>query len=145
MSAVENQRTAGSVLLAGYYPAKISQYGLRCHISGYLENERRYSLTGPDGCYNKFEEERRQGIIIDQLANISRQLDQIRRNQERLTDALDDIQRNTNYLCITLQQTNAKLEAIQQDTRTAAWCSQQAAADQRAIKSYIVMRDWLNI
>lgn len=111
----------------------------------YLENERCYSLTGPDGCYNKFEEERRQGIIIDQLANISRQLDQIRRNQERLADALDDIQRNTNYLCITLQQTNAKLEAIQQDTRTAAWCSQQAAADQRAIKSYIVMRDWLNI
>lgn len=145
----DERRRKSAELLDKYYAldvVKPKYRNLLCVATflEYLENERCYTLTGPDGCYNKFEEERRQGIIIAQLTNISRQLEQIRQNQERVADALTTIQQNTNYLCAGLQQVNEKLDVIQQDTRTAAWYSQQAAEDQRAMNNYVMMRDWIN-
>ena len=146
---LDERRRKSAELLDKYYALDVIKpkyRNLLCVATflEYLENERCYTLTGPDGCYNKFEEERRQGIIIAQLTNISRQLEQIRQNQERVADALTAIQQNTNYLCAGLQQVNEKLDVIQQDTRTAAWYSQQAAEDQRAMNNYVMMRDWIN-
>lgn len=110
----------------------------------YLENERCYTLTGPDGCYNKFEEERQRGIIIAQLTNISRQLEQIRKTQERVADALDEIQSNTSRLCEGVQGLNGKMDIVMQDQRTIAYYTEQAANDQRVMNNYVMMRDWIN-
>lgn len=110
----------------------------------YLENERCYTLTGPDGCYNKFEEERQRGLIIAQLNNISRQLDQIRKTQERVADALDEIQNNTSRLCEGVQGLNGKMDIVMQDQRTIAYYTEQAANDQRVMNNYVMMRDWIN-
>lgn len=110
----------------------------------YLENERCYSLTGHEGCYNLFEEERQRGIIIAQLTDISRQLSQIRKNQERAADAMEQIQQNTSRLCEGLEALNGKMDIVMQDQRTAAYYAEQAANDQRALNSYVIMRDWIN-
>lgn len=110
----------------------------------YLENERCYSLTGHEGCYNLFEEEKQRGIIISQLTNISSQLTQIRKNQELVADALERIEQNTRYLCEGIAENGKKVDMLVQDQRTAAYYAEQAANDQRALKDYIMMRDWLN-
>lgn len=101
---LEERREKAKELLDQFYSLEIIRPKYRSMVCvatflEYLENERCYKLTGPDGCYNKFEDELRQGIIINQLTNISNQLAQIRQNQELLADALDEIQHNTNSLC----------------------------------------------
>lgn len=64
----------------------------------YLSSGRCQELTGKDGCYNLFESESRQDIIITQLDRIIDNLEQIRRNQyilyeelKRTTSALNQI------------------------------------------------------
>lgn len=145
---LEERREKAKELLDQFYSLEIIRPKYRSMVCvatflEYLENERCYKLTGPDGCYNKFEDELRQGIIINQLTNISNQLAQIRQNQELLADALDEIQHNTNSLCSGLQQVDTKLSSIQQDTQIAAWYSQQTAEEQLAMNRYIVIRDWV--
>lgn len=110
----------------------------------YLENERCYTLTGHEGCYNLFEEELQRGIIINQLTNISQQLGQIRKNQEYLAYALEDIQHATNHLCECVTGINGKLDMVEQDLRTQSFYAEQEANDQRRLNNYIMMRDWFN-
>lgn len=110
----------------------------------YLENERCFTLTGHEGCYNLFEEELQRGIIISQLINISQQLGQIRKNQEYLAYALEDIQHATTHLSECADSINGKLDLIKQDQRTQAYYAEQSANDQRRLNNYIMMRDWIN-
>lgn len=110
----------------------------------YLENERCYALTGHEGCYNLFEEEKQRGIIIARLNDISEQLNEIRKNQERAAEALEQINSNVSFLCENVAENGRKIDVMAQDQRTTAYYAEQAANDQRALNEYIMMRDWLN-
>ncbi len=109
----------------------------------YLENERCYKLTGPGGCYNMFEAELRQGIIIAQLTNISQQLGQIRANQERAADALESIQRTCSHLTEGIQNLNEKMDMALENQRVQTYYAEQTARDQRFLNDYVMMRDIL--
>lgn len=108
----------------------------------YLENERCYSLTGHEGCYNLFEEELQRGLIISKLSDISNQLETIRQNQERAADALDEIQRTSRHLCEGIERINGRMDVVLENQRVQAYCTEQLANDQRILKNYVMMRDW---
>lgn len=109
----------------------------------YLETERCYKLTGHEGCYNLFEAELRQGIIIAQLTNISQQLEQIRANQERAADALECIQRTCSHLTEGIQNLNEKMDMALENQRVQTYYAEQTAQEQRFLNDYVVMRDIL--
>lgn len=109
----------------------------------YLENERCYKLTGHEGCYNLFEAELRQGIIITQLTNISQQLKQMRVNQERAADALEKIQRTCSYLNEGINGINGKMDIALENQRVQTYYAEQTARDQRLLNDYVIMRDIL--
>lgn len=108
----------------------------------YLETERCYKLTGHEGCYNLFEAELRQGIIIAQLTNISQQLEQIRANQERAADALEYIQRTCSHLTEGIQNLNEKMDMALENQRVQTYYAEQTAREQRFLNDYVVMRDF---
>lgn len=109
----------------------------------YLETERCYKLTGHEGCYNLFEAELRQGIIIAQLTNISQQLEQIRANQERAADALECIQRTCSHLTEGIQNLNEKMDMALENQRVQTYYAEQTAREQRFLNDYVMMRDIL--
>lgn len=109
----------------------------------YLENERCSKLTGHEGCYNLFEAELRQGVIIAQLTNITQQLKQMRANQERAADALEKIQRTCSYLNEGINGMNGKMDIALENQRVHTYYAEQTARDQRLLNDYVIMRDIL--
>ena len=57
-----------------------------CSFFQYLNSGRCYSLQGPDGAYNKYEEEKRLALIITQLSEIGGTLDEINRNVNKIRE-----------------------------------------------------------
>ena len=87
----ELQRTQN--LLQRYYNLNVVYPKYRglvpiCTIYEYLESGRCSSLTGPNGAYNLYESELRMNLIIGRLDIIIRKLDEIKRNQYLLYQAI---------------------------------------------------------
>lgn len=71
----------------------------------YLESGRCDTLTGPYGAYNKYDGELLAKIIIGELHEINRHLDQIERNQRTLADAIRQSTYTTNQVIGSVQNT----------------------------------------
>lgn len=65
-----------------------------CQFIDYLDTKRCWSLIGADGCYNKYEEELRQNLIISKLESIEYHLERIEDNQQVLARTLKSIDAN---------------------------------------------------
>ena len=59
-----------------------------CQFIQYLESGRCDALEGPNGCYNLYESELRQNIIINKLENIENILNRIEANQHEVVKTL---------------------------------------------------------
>ena len=87
----------------------------------YLETGRCTELEGPNGCYNLFESELRQNIIIGQLSSIVNQLEQVKQNQFILYQEL--------------QEANATIKEMDRKTARIMDYTQQTAVNS-AISAY---------
>lgn len=65
-----------------------------CQFIDYLDTKRCWELIDVNGCYNKYEEELRQNLIISKLDNIESHLQQIESNQQMLARTLKSIDAN---------------------------------------------------
>ena len=72
----------------------------------YFDTGRCNEFGGPNGAYNLYENEIRQNIIIENLSNINNNLNQIKRNQVYLFNALNTINQSINNLNATLNTIN---------------------------------------
>ena len=83
-----------------------------CQFIEYLESGRCEGLTGTYGCYNKYEEELRQNLIINRLENIETHLNAIQKNQQVLVKTLRSIESTSVALYNTMQNVETNTEAI---------------------------------
>lgn len=109
-----------------------------CAILEYLDSGRCYSLQGPYGAYNKYEDDVMNGRIISSLDRISLQLGAILAGQEVLQHTISQIERNVdvmqgdiNTICNSLQGTQTALNRIADNTRITAWASSVSAINSR--------------
>lgn len=100
----------------------------------YLESGRCDTLQGHTGCYNLFEEEARQDIIIAKLDQIIDRLDRIQDNQFELKCALESSNQQIKKLSNQTNITNQHL-AVQ------AYNSDRTAWNTQAIRDYMIFRD----
>lgn len=70
-----------------------------CQFIQYLESGRCSELEGPNGCYNLFEAELRQNIIINKLDNIEQTLYRMEANQHVMMNTLASIDKTSKELC----------------------------------------------
>lgn len=99
-------------------------------IFDYLESGRCYTLEGPYGAYNKYDDDLAKGIIISRLEEISTKMDVMISNQEKTYYILQEIDKNVSgmkknigLVCDSLQQANRKLEEIANNTMITTWTS----------------------
>lgn len=99
-------------------------------ILEYLESGRCYELEGPNGAYNKYEDEMRDGLIISTLGQISMKMDTIIENQRSLESAVRMVAKNINemtenikLLCDTVQNIDGNIEEIAATSKITAWSS----------------------
>lgn len=99
-------------------------------IFDYLDSGRCYTLEGPHGAYNKYDDDSAKGIIISRLEEISKKMDVIISNQEKTYLVLQEIEKNVNGMdknindiCDSLQTANGKLDEIANNTLITTWTS----------------------
>lgn len=106
----------------------------------YLDSGRATRLEGSDGCYNIFEYEVRQDIIIDKLDTVIEKLDDLSASvtnaQYELTNALNASNRQIQRLCSKTDDANRHLAAIE-------YQNQITANNTRVLAEYSIYRDLL--
>jgi len=101
----------------------------------YLESGRCTQLEGHEGCYNLYESELRQNIIIAKLDVIIEKLDQIKAAQYELRQTILQSNSDIERLC------NRQLEVYEQHEAIAQYQRQQIANTQRIMSQYALYRD----
>lgn len=98
-----------------------------CSCYEYFLSGRCYSLTGPSGAYNIYENEVRLELICTKLDDVIKQLEQVKRNQYALYQAVHEGNQISQQLVReTIQQTKVQ-ERIANSSETAAFYSRKAA------------------
>ncbi len=122
LHAVEKQHEESRSTLAQLYSANLIHPKYRnlsavSTLFEYFDTRRYNTLEGPDGAYNRLEEEADRKQIILKLDHISEQLDAIRNSQHQL------------YLAVSEgnQRTESLLSAVSQDVRTVASVGRETA------------------
>ncbi|MBQ9845551.1 MAG: hypothetical protein IJO54_05655 [Oscillospiraceae bacterium] len=104
----------------------------------YLESGRCEELKGPNGCYNLYESELRQNMIIGKLSEISDKLDAIQANQYELYQTITQSNNKILALC------DASLSEQQRHNRISEYNQERSISTQRAIGEYAIMRDLIS-
>ncbi|MCR4874448.1 MAG: hypothetical protein K5923_01730 [Clostridia bacterium] len=104
-----------------------------CQFIQYLESGRCETLEGPNGCYNLYESELRQNIIINKLSNIENALEDIKRNQMVMIKTLKAIDVTTNSIFKVANDVYSEVKDINDNTRAIAACSAISAANSTEI------------
>lgn len=73
-----------------------------CMFSEYLDSEMCYTLTGHEGAYNLYEEEKFRQLILYKLDEIIKKLDELSENQHYIYQALKEIERQQNHIITDL-------------------------------------------
>lgn len=110
----------------------------------YIRDRRYYSLEGPDGAYNRFEEEIRLDRIIAELDTVVRCLSSIRNSQTMLYSAIQESNRRSDMIIDSINNMSnglknlnenmnehnriqdEQIKKIQQNTYFAAYCAEQS-------------------
>ena len=119
----------------------------------YLESGRCYTLEGPHGAYNKYDDELSKGMIIERLEEINSKMDVVISNQVKAYHVMQNIEKNVsemkseiNFICNSLQEVDEKLNDIANNTKITAWASSVVAtrvpdwkyeAQKKANKMYV--------
>lgn len=82
-------------------------------IFEYLESGRCFTLEGPDGAYNLYEQELRMNLILGKLDDIIYRLDEISANQQSLAQAIQQGNSKIDRLCGIVQRLEENTEVIQ--------------------------------
>lgn len=101
----------------------------------YLESGRCSQLEGSDGCYNLYESELRQNVIISKLDIIIEKLEEIKNSQYELQQTILESNREISQLC------DRQIDIQQQHARVAEYQRQQIIDNQRIMGEYMIYRD----
>jgi len=103
--ASETQHALNSMYAVGVLYPDYRNFAAATSILQYLQSGRCSKLTGAHGAYNLYEAERRSDKIISQLDVVLDDLEQIKRNQELLYDAIQEISDKISRLTEVVQMT----------------------------------------
>ncbi len=93
-----------------------------CQFIQYLESGRCSDLTGPHGCYNLYEQELRQNLIISNLMQIGKDIKTIQNNQVMMYKTLSSIDSKMGELVSIGAKINKNLEDISGNVEAIAGC-----------------------
>ena len=110
-------------------------------ISEYLESGRCSTLEGPDGAYNLYELELRQNIIIDKLDTIISQLDQVKENQYKLYQKVNEANEIGAYRAVQASNIASSTRRIEAHSEITAYCAQITANNTSIIAALDMWRD----
>ncbi|MEE1060933.1 MAG: hypothetical protein UH080_03790 [Ruminococcus sp.] len=122
------------------------KYRNLCALSSfyeYFESGRCDTLVGHEGAYNIFENEVRLDRIVVQLDKVIEKLDQIKRNQFMLYEAISESQKISNDILNEIKATNRELKNVQSqneniidNSRVTAYNSKIIAQNSEFLKWY---------
>lgn len=92
------------------------------------------TLEGHEGAYNTYENELRQGIIINKLDNIIEHLEQLESNQYMLYTAITEGNRQTERMTAEICNTANQLSQIENNTAVTAYYSKIGAQNTECLK-----------
>lgn len=95
-----------------------------CQFIQYLESGRCSTLEGPNGCYNLYESEMRQNIIIGHLEMIESKLDNIASNQRVMIDTLQKISEDSNLIVESLGNLESDVSTITTNVQNIQVCEE---------------------
>ncbi len=88
-----------------------------CSIYQYLDSGRCTELTGKDGAYNLYEDEKIKYAFLTKLDEISRKLDQIQRTQIQLYNLMSECQSEISHLVYATERMSTSLNSIKESSR----------------------------
>lgn len=109
----------------------------------YLNTGRCSKLEGHEGCYNLYESEKRQDLIITQLDTVLQKLDQIRDNQYELMTTLETSNKNIEQLTSYSRDALDEAKAAKEHLKAIEWQTEQSNRTNQATQRYILTRDLL--
>lgn len=147
--ALIKQYNDTSNLLKQYYDLNVIHPSYRnlsamAMFSQYLNTGRCTVLEGHEGCYNLYEAEKRQNMIITQLDRVLSKLDSIQENQYELFHALQISNNNIAQLTQYSRNVANHAQAMQQHLAAVECQTEQANRIQQATQDYMITRDLWN-
>lgn len=100
----------------------------------YFSSGRCTSLDGHEGAYNIYENELRQGVIINKLDNIIEHLDRIEDNQYMLYSAIKEGNEQSAYIASQINNTANLLAKIESNSDVTAYYSKISAQNTECLK-----------
>ena len=112
-------------ILKKYYDLNIIHPDYRglipiCAIYQYLDTQRCYKLTGPDGAYNLYARESQNNFIINKLDEIILHIDELNETQKSLVNEIKKSNNKMDYLVRTLDKIEDNTELSQYYNRITA-------------------------
>ena len=126
ISLLKDNLSKAQSLLWDYYRVDILHSDYQnmvavCSIYQYLDSGRCAELTGREGAYNLFEEEKFKNIIISKLDEIIKRLDQIQRTQSQLYYLMRDCEAQIYELTNATHRMSEKLNSIKDCAQITAY------------------------
>lgn len=107
----------------------------------YFRTGRVDSLTGTFGAYNKYEEERRQDVIITELKKIVSSLEQIKENQRALYDAIKEGQNVGNRIIQEVHKMQEQNNILIDNSYVTKYNAQNIANNTEFLKWYAFIKN----
>ena len=101
-----------------------------CSFYEYFQSGRCDEFEGPNGAYNKFEEEARLNLIISKLDDVVERLDRIENNQHTLHTSITEGNQMIKKLVSNANAISKKVDFIASQSEIAAECAKWTALEQ---------------
>ena len=100
-------------------------------------------LTGHEGAYNKYEQDVKLNYILTKLDIIISHLEDIKRNQDMLYQAISETNRIVSRVESSNQRMLSSMNVIEQNSALVEYNTRAAAINTRALGEYVIFRDML--
>ena len=107
----------------------------------YFRTGRVDSLTGPFGAYNKYEEEKRQYLIITELRKILSSLEQIKDNQMALYEAIKEGQNVGNKMIQEVRKVQNQNDILIENSYVTKYNAEKSANNTEFLKWYAIFKN----
>ena len=147
ISLMEEKQAKTEQLLRKYYALNIiypkyRNFAAMCSIYEYLESGKCDGLTGPDGAYNKFDDDAHWEKIYTKIDQAIQRMDQLRGTQYVLYQAIQEGNRiSQGILNNTLTQIELGRKA-KENAELAAYYQKQAAEEARKTNDLLLYGEW---
>lgn len=107
-----------------------------------LETEKCYTLTGPDGAYRLYDNDRRMDRIITGVESIEKRMDLLQQNQQALFEIVCEARDTQKKIASAVQQHTQQLDSINRNMDVLNYKADIANAHLAAIENYAAYTAW---